>query len=86
VLRRVSDYDVVSLIASNAIPSLPETYPIADDSAIEALVRTAADAAKDSDLIFVYISTHGTSRMRKKSIDRRFAATHRLGHVRKPLI
>jgi NADPH:quinone reductase-like Zn-dependent oxidoreductase len=26
------------------------------------------------------------SRMRKKSIDRRFAATHRLGHVRKPLI
>jgi len=60
VLRRVSDYDVVSLIASNAIPSLPETYPIADDSAIEALVRTAADAAKDSDLIFVYISTHGT--------------------------
>lgn len=60
MLRRVSDYDVVSLIASNAIPSLPETYPIADDSAIEALVRTAADAAKDSDLIFVYISTHGT--------------------------
>ena len=67
MLRRVSDYDVVSLIASNAIPSLPETYPIADDSAIEALVRTAADAAKDSDLIFVYISTHGTSRIRKKS-------------------
>jgi hypothetical protein len=59
VLRRVSDYDVVSLIASNASPSLPETYPIADDCAIEALVRTAADAAKDSDLIFVYISTHG---------------------------
>ena len=26
------------------------------------------------------------SRMRKKSIDRRFAAIHRLGHVRKPLI
>ena len=28
----------------------------------------------------------GISRMRKKSIDRRFAAIHRLGHVRKPLI
>src|SRR6516165_2672459 len=27
-----------------------------------------------------------SNRMRKKSIDRRFAATHRLGHVRKPLI
>jgi len=26
------------------------------------------------------------NRMRKKSIDRRFAAIHRLGHVRKPLI
>ena len=28
----------------------------------------------------------GPNRMRKKSIDRRFAAIHRLGHVRKPLI
>jgi len=58
-LRQVSNYDIVPLIASNEIVSLPETYPVADEAAIEALVHTAAKGANDNDLVFIYISTHG---------------------------
>jgi hypothetical protein len=38
-LREVSDFDLISLIASNVIVSLPETYPVADEAAIDELVR-----------------------------------------------
>ncbi|HKM69067.1 MAG TPA: C13 family peptidase [Stellaceae bacterium] len=68
-LRRSSDYDLVPLMASNVVASLPETYPIADDAAIEALVDAAAEHAKDGDLVFVYISTHGRRGALSRKID-----------------
>jgi hypothetical protein len=68
-LRRSSDYELVSLLASNVFASLPETYPMADDAAIEALVRAAAEQAKDGDLMFVYISTHGRRGALTRKID-----------------
>jgi hypothetical protein len=67
-LREVSDFDLISLIASNVIVSLPETYPVADEAAIDALVRAAAERANSNDLVFVYISTHGSKGALKRKI------------------
>jgi hypothetical protein len=53
-LREVSDFELISLIASNVIVSLPETYPVADEAAIDELVRAAAERANSNDLVFVY--------------------------------
>jgi hypothetical protein len=51
---------VVQLIASNRV-SEPRRYPVADDRAIAALVRSAAEHAGPDDIVFVHISTHGSS-------------------------
>ena len=37
-------------------------FPVADDRAIAALVRSAAEHAGPDDIVFVHISTHGSSR------------------------
>ena len=52
---------VVELIASNSA-SEPRRFPVADDRAIAALVRSAAEHAGPDDIVFVHISTHGSSR------------------------
>jgi len=51
---------VVQLIASNRVNE-PRRYPVADDRAIAALVRSAAEHAGPDDIVFVHISTHGSS-------------------------
>jgi hypothetical protein len=58
-LRQSADYDVVPLIASNFVESTPARFPIADDAAIAAMVKTAAERAMPDDIVFVHISTHG---------------------------
>jgi hypothetical protein len=87
-LRQVSDYDIVSLMASNVIVSLPETYPVADDSAIEALVAGAAEQASDNDLVFVYISTHGNRGALQRKIGtypEQIVSASRLAQLLQPL-
>jgi hypothetical protein len=62
-LRQVANYEVVPLIASNAITSLPETYPVADEAAVAALVDGVARWAKSDDVVFIYI-THTATEVR----------------------
>ena len=56
-MREVSDFNLISLIASNVILSLPETYPVAGEVAIDELVRAALreplqkSVASDRDII-----------------------------------
>jgi hypothetical protein len=58
LLQQNHAFHVVQLIASNSA-SEPRRYPVADDAAIAALVRTAAEHAGPDDIVFVHISTHG---------------------------
>jgi hypothetical protein len=58
LLQQNHSFHVVQLIASNSA-SEPRRYPVANDTAIAALVRTAADHAGPDDIVFVHISTHG---------------------------
>jgi len=59
VLQKNSGLHVVQLVASNSA-SEPRRYPVANDRAITALVRTAVERARSDDIVFVHISTHGT--------------------------
>jgi hypothetical protein len=58
LLQKNTQLHVVQLIASNSANE-PRRYPVADDRAIAALVRSAADHAAPDDIVFVHISTHG---------------------------
>jgi hypothetical protein len=58
LLSQNQSFHVVQLIASNTA-SEPRRYPVADDKAIAALVRTAVEHARSDDIVFVHISTHG---------------------------
>jgi Peptidase C13 family len=58
LLQKNHRVHVVQLIASNSA-SEPRRYPVADDRAIAALVRAAAEHAGSEDIVFVHISTHG---------------------------
>jgi hypothetical protein len=58
VLQKNARMHVVQLIASNSAGE-PRRYPVADERAIAALVRSATEHARPDDIVLVHISTHG---------------------------
>jgi hypothetical protein len=61
-LRTASRYHVVPMIASNVV-SAQGPYPIANDANIAAMVNSAAAQAGPGDIVFVYLSTHGSHKV-----------------------
>ncbi len=66
-LQRVSQYRVVTMIASN-VTSGARHYPIADDATIATLVGTVAAQADPDDIVFVDISSHGANQMLARQV------------------
>jgi hypothetical protein len=66
-LRTASRFHVVPMIASNVV-SAQNRYPIANDANIAAMVNSAAAQAGRDDILFVYISTHGSHQVLARKV------------------
>lgn len=86
-LRETSKFQVVPMIASNAV-SRPRRHPVADDPTIAAFVAGAAERATADDIVFVDISTHGSRDVLARKIGRgpeTALTAHRLAEMLAPL-
>jgi hypothetical protein len=66
-LRTTSRFHVVPMIASNVV-SAQNHYPVANDTNIAAMVHSAAAEARAGDVVFVYISTHGSHQVLARKV------------------
>ncbi len=57
--RGAPSYDVVPLVMSNFVTSIPKEFPVVDGADVERATAEVARHVRQGDVVFVFISSHG---------------------------